>query len=194
MHELVAEELRNSRAHAEPERETEMEKGRWWKDAMEKCFAKMDKEAVASSSGSKAKPLPTLACSCQLQMPRCHNVGSTAAVAVVASRHVVVANCGDSRAVLCRNGLAVPLSSDHKASSYKSSSSICEVIFPLVELVNSFCCNDSFFFIIGLMLSFEIQPDRPDELQRIQAAGGRVIYWDGARVFGVLAMSRAIGT
>ena len=37
------------------------------------------------------------------------------------------------------------------------------------------------------------QPDRPDELERIQAAGGRVIYWDGARVLGVLAMSRAIG-
>lgn len=28
---------------------------------------------------------------------------------------------------------------------------------------------------------------------RIQAAGGRVIYWDGPRVLGVLAMSRAIG-
>ncbi|TVU19673.1 hypothetical protein EJB05_35836, partial [Eragrostis curvula] len=36
-------------------------------------------------------------------------------------------------------------------------------------------------------------PDRPDELERIKAAGGRVIYWDGARVLGVLAMSRAIG-
>ncbi|TVU01877.1 hypothetical protein EJB05_18741 [Eragrostis curvula] len=36
-------------------------------------------------------------------------------------------------------------------------------------------------------------PDRPDELARIEAAGGRVIYWDGARVLGVLAMSRAIG-
>lgn len=39
-----------------------------------------------------------------------------------------------------------------------------------------------------------VQPDRPDELERIEAAGGRVIYWDGARVLGVLAMSRAIGT
>lgn len=38
-----------------------------------------------------------------------------------------------------------------------------------------------------------MQPDRPDELERIQAAGGRVIYWEGARVLGVLAMSRAIG-
>ena len=28
---------------------------------------------------------------------------------------------------------------------------------------------------------------------RIEAAGGRVIYWDGARVLGMLAMSRAIG-
>ena len=38
-----------------------------------------------------------------------------------------------------------------------------------------------------------LQPDRPDELERIEAAGGRVIYWDGARVLGVLAMSRAVG-
>lgn len=38
-----------------------------------------------------------------------------------------------------------------------------------------------------------LQPDRPDELLRIQDAGGRVIYWDGPRVLGVLAMSRAIG-
>lgn len=37
------------------------------------------------------------------------------------------------------------------------------------------------------------QPDRPDELQRIEAAGGRVIDWDGPRVNAILAMSRAIG-
>ena len=38
-----------------------------------------------------------------------------------------------------------------------------------------------------------MQPDRPDELLRVQAAGGRVIYWDVPRVLGMLAMSRAIG-
>ena len=38
-----------------------------------------------------------------------------------------------------------------------------------------------------------LQPDRQDELARIEAAGGRVIYLDGARVEGILAMSRAIG-
>ncbi|XP_078174755.1 protein phosphatase 2C 37-like [Carex rostrata] len=145
MHEIVAGELeqRMKLKEVEPE-EKEKEKG-WWTEAMEKCFAQMDKEAVASGSDSKTKP-----CSCELRKPRCNNVGSTATVAIVGPRHVVVANCGDSRAVLCRNGSAVPLSSDHK-------------------------------------------PDRPDELQRIQLAGGRVIYWDGPRVLGVLAMSRAIG-
>lgn len=40
---------------------------------------------------------------------------------------------------------------------------------------------------------YETQPDRPDELDRIEGAGGRVIYWDCPRVLGVLAMSRAIG-
>ncbi|KAI4993867.1 hypothetical protein ZWY2020_008180 [Hordeum vulgare] len=45
----------------------------------------------------------------------------------------------------------------------------------------------------AIPLSSDHKPDRPDELERIQAAGGRVIFWDGARVFGVLAMSRAIG-
>ncbi|KAJ4957679.1 hypothetical protein NE237_024790 [Protea cynaroides] len=42
-------------------------------------------------------------------------------------------------------------------------------------------------------LSNDHKPDRPDELNWIQEAGGRVIYWDRARVLGVLAMSRAIG-
>ncbi|XWS72214.1 hypothetical protein CRYUN_Cryun02cG0020900 [Craigia yunnanensis] len=36
-------------------------------------------------------------------------------------------------------------------------------------------------------------PDREDEHARIEAAGGKVIQWNGSRVFGVLAMSRSIG-
>ncbi|WOL16561.1 putative protein phosphatase 2C 68 [Canna indica] len=116
-----------------------------WKATMERSFSRVDAEA---SDGGGTRPSPV--CRCELQPPRSDHVGSTAVVAVVGATKIVVANCGDSRAVLCRNGVAIPLSSDHK-------------------------------------------PDREDELQRIEAAGGRVIYWDGARVLGVLAMSRAIG-
>ncbi|XP_057798647.1 protein phosphatase 2C 51-like [Salvia miltiorrhiza] len=42
------------------------------------------------------------------------STGSTAVVAVVGEEEVVVANCGDSRAVLSRGGVAVQLSDDHK--------------------------------------------------------------------------------
>ncbi|XP_058732246.1 probable protein phosphatase 2C 6 [Vicia villosa] len=42
-------------------------------------------------------------------------------------------------------------------------------------------------------LTVDQKPDREDELLRIEGGGGKVINWNGARVFGVLAMSRAIG-
>ncbi|XVF88824.1 hypothetical protein PTKIN_Ptkin19aG0082400 [Pterospermum kingtungense] len=76
---------------------------------------------------------------------------STAVVAMVSPTHIIVANCGDSRAVLYREKLPMPLSVDHK-------------------------------------------PDREDEHARVEAAGGKVIQWNGSRVFGVLAMSRSIGS
>uniref|UniRef100_A0A453ICK3 protein-serine/threonine phosphatase n=1 Tax=Aegilops tauschii subsp. strangulata TaxID=200361 RepID=A0A453ICK3_AEGTS len=135
MHKIMVEEADSTRSD-DAER---------WMGVMERSFARMDAEAV--SSRSRASGAPT--CRCELQLPKCDHVGSMAVVAVVGPRHLVVANCGDSRAIIGREGAAIPLSSDHK-------------------------------------------PDRPDELERIQAAGGRVIFWDGARVFGVLAMSRAI--
>nr|XP_043622024.1 probable protein phosphatase 2C 6 [Erigeron canadensis] len=77
-------------------------------------------------------------------------VGSTTVFAVICSSHIIVSNCGDSRAVLCRGKEAMALSMDHK-------------------------------------------PNREDEYARIEAAGGKVIQWNGHRVFGVLAMSRSIG-
>ncbi|GKE58712.1 probable protein phosphatase 2C 6 [Tanacetum coccineum] len=42
-------------------------------------------------------------------------------------------------------------------------------------------------------IPLKIRPDREDELLRIEEQDGKVIYWHGARVLGVLAMSRAIG-
>lgn len=77
-------------------------------------------------------------------------VGSTAVVALVGTHRVWIANCGDSRAVLSRAGVAIQVTDDHK-------------------------------------------PEREDEAERVEKAGGQVLYWNGHRVMGVLAMSRAIG-
>lgn len=136
LHELVKEELGGKEVVESVE----------WKEAMEKSFGRMDEEVITC----KETVMKAAGCRCLLPSPESDAVGSTAVVALVTPHKIVVANCGDSRAVLARNGKIIPLSVDHK-------------------------------------------PDRPDELSRIQAAGGRVIYWDGARVLGVLAMSRAIG-
>jgi len=97
MYEMVAAEVESS---APPK----------WKEVMEKSFARMDSEVVAGPGGGTENPN----CRCELQTPKCDHVGSTAVVAVVSSDHIVVANCGDSRAVLGRKGAAVPLSVDHK--------------------------------------------------------------------------------
>ncbi|KAM7259688.1 hypothetical protein ACFE04_015429 [Oxalis oulophora] len=149
LHELVKDELNNyNNGNSE-----------YWKNAMERSFTRMDNEVKITNDNNTTTTnnhnndnhvLVGTNCRCELQTPECDTVGSTAVVSVVTNDKIIVANCGDSRAVLCRNGKAIPLSSDHK-------------------------------------------PDRPDELHRIQEAGGRVIYWDGPRVLGVLAMSRAIG-
>ncbi|XP_002441544.1 probable protein phosphatase 2C 51 [Sorghum bicolor] len=126
-----------------------------WEEAMAASFARVDGEVTGGfSPPPKPPPQQTAADAADTNagagnLPY-RTVGSTAVVAVVGQRRIVVANCGDSRAVLSRGGVAVPLSTDHK-------------------------------------------PDRPDEMQRVEAAGGRVINWNGYRVLGVLATSRSIG-
>jgi protein phosphatase 2C len=97
LHELVKEEIEKKALHE-------------WRSAMERSFTRMDKEVNAWNQGSVAGAN----CRCELQRPECEAVGSTAVVAIVTPDKIIVANCGDSRAVLCRNGKAVPLSSDHK--------------------------------------------------------------------------------
>lgn len=78
-------------------------------------------------------------------------VGTTAVTAVMSEGELFIGHCGDSRAVLCRKGQAVPLTNDHK-------------------------------------------PGRPDEMARVSALGGKIVYKAGShRVMGLLAMSRALG-
>nr|BAK05256.1 predicted protein [Hordeum vulgare subsp. vulgare] len=138
MHLVLAEEVRLRRPRPEgggQGRAVDNEAdGARWKEAMTACFARVDGEVGVDDGTDTGE----------------QTVGSTAVVAVVGPRRIVVADCGDSRAVLSRGGVPVPLSSDHK-------------------------------------------PDRPDEMERVEAAGGKVINWNGYRILGVLATSRSIG-
>ncbi|KAL7001771.1 putative protein phosphatase 2C 59, partial [Sarracenia purpurea var. burkii] len=78
------------------------------------------------------------------------HAGSTASTAILVGNRLLVANVGDSRAVICRGGNAIAVSRDHK-------------------------------------------PDQTDERQRIEDAGGFVMWAGTWRVGGVLAVSRAFG-
>ncbi|KAK7856098.1 protein phosphatase 2c 77 [Quercus suber] len=80
-----------------------------WKKAFLNCFVKVDEEIGGvhrgnSGSNSEANQIPIAP----------ETVGSTAVVAILCSTHLIVANCGDSRAVLSRRKVVIPLSVDHK--------------------------------------------------------------------------------
>ncbi|KAJ4781548.1 Protein phosphatase 2C family protein [Rhynchospora pubera] len=112
-----------------------------WEDTMVESFKRLDSEVAASQE---------LTMDDGVEPGWSKTIGSTALVAVVGEKMIIVANCGASRAVLCRGGSSVTLSSDHK-------------------------------------------PNRPEEMQKIEEAGGKVMESDGYRVRGVLTASRSIG-
>ncbi|KAM3340643.1 putative protein phosphatase 2C 75 [Capsicum galapagoense] len=118
-----------------------------WKRVFKSCFLRIDEMASRICSESS-----TVGCQCDCPPNALGLTGSTAVVAILTDEYetIIVANCGDSRAVLSRSGSAIPLSYDHK-------------------------------------------PDRGEERARIEACGGRVVFADGARVEGILSISRAIG-
>ncbi|KAJ8536722.1 hypothetical protein K7X08_035123 [Anisodus acutangulus] len=80
-----------------------------WKRMLRMCFLRMDRmSSYTCDCGSLGYP-----CGC----PPAYTLrltGSTAVVAILTQESIIVANCGDSRAVLSRAGRAVPLSCDHK--------------------------------------------------------------------------------
>ncbi|KAA8523168.1 hypothetical protein F0562_009591 [Nyssa sinensis] len=70
------------------------------------------------------------------------------------------------------------------------------VVLSGCQIITSNCGDSRAVLCRGtetIPLTVDQKPDREDELVRIEREGGRVINWNGARVFGVLAMSRAIG-
>ena len=73
-----------------------------WTKVFTNCFLKVDTEVGGKASLEPIAP---------------ETVGSTAVVAVICSSHIIVANCGDSRAVLYRGKEPIALSVDHKVRS-----------------------------------------------------------------------------
>ncbi|XP_031488182.1 protein phosphatase 2C 50-like [Nymphaea colorata] len=141
IHEALVEELRSFDDVGPDENSWK----KCWEKILTSCFLKVDAEVAGTTVNEE--PLPP---DSGKEPIAPETVGSTAVVAILSFNQIIVANCGDSRAVLCRGKEAIPLSVDHK-------------------------------------------PNREDEYSRIEAAGGKVIQWNGYRVFGVLAMSRSIG-
>lgn len=95
LHELLAEEwLRGSCENQWNDR---------WKEALTRAYNRADDAFIDKTLAP-------------------HTVGSTAVVVILSACQIIVANCGDSRAVLCRGNQVIPLTVDHK---------VCPQIFKL---------------------------------------------------------------
>jgi protein phosphatase 2C len=97
----------------------EVEFKKQWEKAFVECFSRVDDEVggKASRGGDDGTGTSDTTTAAVLEPMAPETVGSTAVVAIICSSHIIVANCGDSRAVLCRGKQPVPLSVDHKVSS-----------------------------------------------------------------------------
>jgi protein phosphatase 2C len=91
-----------------------------WEKAFVDCFTRVDDEVAGKSSSGGGGDVGTSNAAAATDPVAPETVGTTAVVSVICSSHIVVSNCGDSRAVLCRGKQPVPLSEDHKVSSHAS--------------------------------------------------------------------------
>ncbi|XP_039840626.1 protein phosphatase 2C 53-like, partial [Panicum virgatum] len=103
IHSVLIEELSKAEESVSGADLSGLESQKQWEKgcAFVDCFNRVDAE-VGGNAATAAKPVAP------------DTVGSTAVVAVVCSSHIIVANCGDSRAVLCRGKQPLALSVDHK--------------------------------------------------------------------------------
>ncbi|XP_044486005.1 probable protein phosphatase 2C 51 isoform X2 [Mangifera indica] len=120
--------------------------------------------------------------------------GSTAAVVLIAEGQILVANVGDSKALLCSEKFQSPgeakatllrLYKEQRRNGVSRSRGHNNFKFPTTDGLALFTVKE---------LTRDHHPDRDDEKFRVEAAGGYVLEWDGVpRVNGQLAVSRAIG-
>ncbi|URE40979.1 phosphatase 2C [Musa troglodytarum] len=119
LHLVLMEQLENLAKHLGGTSRSDWKKH--WENAFVDCFRKVDDQVGGKESrgnmGSTAEAQnegDMLCPNVLIEAVAPETVGSTAVVAVVCSAHIIIANCGDSRAVLCRGKQPLPLSVDHK--------------------------------------------------------------------------------
>jgi protein phosphatase 1L len=125
------------------------------------------------------------------------DVGSTyrctAVTAVLLGQRLMVANVGDSRAVLCRRGQGPDFFPLLACSEWHTNFEFtfeqdCKLMFE--QYCNS---PQSKMAAAAMPMTTDHKPNSKEERQRIEKAGG-VVVWAGTwRVAGVLAVSRAFG-
>ncbi|XP_022727552.1 uncharacterized protein LOC111283351 isoform X2 [Durio zibethinus] len=120
--------------------------------------------------------------------------GSTATVILIADGQILVANIGDSKAILCSEKFHSPTEAKATLLQLYKEQRRNGAASPLRNSNFKLAASSGLVYYVVKELTRDHHPDRDDERSRVEAAGGYVVDWGGVpRVNGQLAISRAIG-
>ncbi|XP_039048274.1 probable protein phosphatase 2C 51 isoform X2 [Hibiscus syriacus] len=120
--------------------------------------------------------------------------GSTATIILIAERQILVANIGDSKAILCSEKFHSPSEAKETLLQLYREQRRKGVVSPYRNSNFKLAVSNGLVHYIVKELTRDHHPDRDDERYRVEAAGGYVVDWGGvSRVNGQLAISRSIG-
>ncbi|KAL9227537.1 hypothetical protein vseg_003215 [Gypsophila vaccaria] len=121
--------------------------------------------------------------------------GSTATVVLIVDDQILVANLGDSKALLCSEKFQSPADAKATAVRMYMQKRRDGVILRFKDCEScKMATSEAVAHLMVKELTRDHRPDRDDEKSRVENAGGYVTEWSGVpRVNGLLTVSRAIG-
>ncbi|PPR89087.1 hypothetical protein GOBAR_AA31603 [Gossypium barbadense] len=120
--------------------------------------------------------------------------GSTATIILIADGQILVANIGDSKAILCSEKFHSPSEARETLLQLYRERRRNGAVSPFRSSNFKVAASSGLVRYIVKELTRDHHPDRDDERSRVEAAGGYVVEWGGvSRVNGQLAISRSIG-